>query len=151
MCMKSEGALQWTLRRFKQKTSSSYWDTVKTWPKVGKKNSPSIPPTKLQPSTGKLGFNSRLIVQMETKTKSGRDNTWTGFCIFREPDSSSIQLHTENLFRVKISISSYLSDTCCEKWKKKNVNRVGEFSGARLVWGGDESYNHSFNHLIRKI
>ena len=52
---------------------------------------------------------------METKTKSGRDNTWTGFCIFRESDLSSIQMHTENLFHVKISISSYLSDTIREK------------------------------------
>lgn len=85
-------------------------NTTKSWKKELAFHTP-----KLQPSTGKLGFNSRLIVQMETKTKSGRDNTWTGFCIFREPDSSSIQLHTENLFHVKISISSYLSDTCCEK------------------------------------
>lgn len=66
---------------------------------------------------------------METKTKSGRDNTWAGFCIFREPDSSSIQPHIENLFHVKISISSYLSDICCEKWKKKMFIELGNFVG----------------------
>lgn len=44
------------------------------------------PPIKLKLSTGKPGFNSCQIVQMERKTKADRDNTWTGFWIFREPD-----------------------------------------------------------------
>lgn len=49
-------------------------------------SSTSTPSIKVKLSTGKPGFNSCQTVQMERKTKSGRDNTWAGFCMFREPD-----------------------------------------------------------------